>query len=58
MEKGTTISILTAIVALASAMTVAKLTNSSWFPIISTFFFGYILFVLILVFIYDKYTNK
>ena len=54
MEKGTIISILTAIVALASAMTVAKLTNSSWLPIISILFFGYILFVLVLILIYDN----
>jgi len=54
MEKGTIISILTAIVALASATTVAKLTNSSWLPIISILFFGYILFVLVLILIYDN----
>jgi len=54
MEKGTIISILTAIVALASATTVAKLTNSSWFPIVSILFFGYILFVLVLILIYDN----
>lgn len=54
MKKETLISILIAIVALASATTVAKLTNSSWFPIVSILFFGYMFFVLVLILIYDN----